>query len=260
MTLCTICQYPQQPQEVWITTSCAHDYHKTCLEYFLRQAGKVEADCPLCRKNITSELANEGLILTAAEVEAIKNRNLEKASEQAFVVGANSRATEMLVTSMIHMGIEVSANQIEDLVVSSTYQVEQGQMTEAFTKAVENVLSEDQKAGMLANTWSNNEVRENYINSFVGQLLTTANLAPEKAEDLKRHLLGLDQPSMEDIEKEATLFLQEIASQEVYIEALVKGMSEVLTVEELEDLKTHLSHLTQASQEEINAALDAFLA
>ena len=209
MSLCTICQYPREPQEVWISTSCAHDYHKTCLEYFLRQAGKVEADCPLCRKNITNELANEGLVLTAEEVESIKNRNLGKANEQALVISTNSLAAEMLVNSMLHMGIEASAHQIEDLVISSTYQVEPGQMTEAFTNAVENVLSEDQKAGILANTWSNKDVRENYINSFVGQLLTTANLAPEKAEDLKRHLLGLDQPSMEDITNEATLFLQE---------------------------------------------------
>ncbi len=115
---------------------------------------------------------------------------------------------------MSQMGIEVNQHQVQDILVSSTFQVEPDQMKEEFINAARNVLSQEQKrkfvAGMLVNGDSFSiEVRENVIKDFVDNLLAASLLTSGKAENLKRHLLGLDLPSIEAISNAAMLWMSE---------------------------------------------------
>jgi len=54
--VCSICQEPQQPQDVFVAEPCYHQFHQTCVETLTahRRRDRDPIPCPLCRQAITN--------------------------------------------------------------------------------------------------------------------------------------------------------------------------------------------------------------
>jgi hypothetical protein len=172
---CAICQNDLSVSEsirLHLQLPEPHSFHRGCIEDYVHGTEEIATiPCPLCRRDITEELEQEGIKRSAEEIDQLRERLLVKQSERLAVVNLATEVTVDFANNLADLGIPFTLDQMHSMVSLSSFNVEMPELTDTFARSVRETMTPDEYTrfgiAYLLKNWSVSETRKSWIDGLL---------------------------------------------------------------------------------------------